>query len=156
MSSTATSHAGRLLLGSIRRWWINDDDCLLLRPESTGLRPWQRRALAAHVAGGGGFTILSDDLSAYGDGEWALWAETRQAGRSADGPLDLIDPFAATLVVRSPATELAVDVPGLDASAPGAGAEGDGPDPSGEPTVVIDAGPVILRRRSGSRRSGSR
>ena len=84
-----------------RRLWINDNDCLLLRPVQTELNPFQRHLLAAAIAGGGGFTMVSDDLSLYGDEEWKLLHAVRSAGASTDGPLDLDDPFAATLVVRS-------------------------------------------------------
>jgi hypothetical protein len=96
-----------------RRWWINDVDCLLLRPVDTGLLPWQRRAVAASVAGGGGFTMVSDDLSTYGDEEWALLADVRRTGRRADGPLELTDVFGRVLEVRSPGTTLRIDSAGL-------------------------------------------
>jgi alpha-galactosidase len=96
-----------------RRWWINDVDCLLLRPVDTGLLPWQRRAVAASVAGGGGFTMVSDDLSTYGDEEWALLADVRRTGRRADGPLELTDLFGRVLEVRSPGTTLRIDSAGL-------------------------------------------
>jgi alpha-galactosidase len=89
-----------------RRLWINDNDCLLLRPSGTGLEPWQRRVLAAAVAGGGGFTLVSDDLSLYGPDEWALLESVVAAAPAGDTPLDLIDPFAPELTVRSAAYQL--------------------------------------------------
>lgn len=73
-----------------RRLWINDNDCLLLRPVQTELEETQRRHLAATIAAGGAFTVTSDDLSLYGDEEWALLEEVRS---SPDRPLDLDDPF---------------------------------------------------------------
>jgi alpha-galactosidase len=91
-----------------RRLWINDNDCLLLRPSGTRLEPWQRRVLAATVAGGGGFTLVSDDLSLYGPGEWALLASVLAAAPDGDAPLELVDPFAPVLTVRSRAYELTV------------------------------------------------
>ena len=91
-----------------RRLWINDGDCLLLRPEQTELEPWRRRLLAAAVAGGGGFTVASDDLGLYGPEEWALLETARSAGRAGDQPLDLVDPFARELRVRSGAFQLTV------------------------------------------------
>jgi alpha-galactosidase len=74
-----------------RRLWINDNDCLLLRPVQTELDEAQRRHLAATIAAGGAFTVAADDLSLYGDEEWALLAAVRT---SPDEPLDLDDPFA--------------------------------------------------------------
>jgi hypothetical protein len=121
-----------------RRWWVNDVDCLLLRPVETALRPFQRRAVAASVAGGGGFTIVSDDFAAYGEAEWALLAAVRAAGRTADAPLDLLDPFAPLLTVRSPGTVLTVDTAALDEGAA---------DPPPSEDALIDGGPVLLRGR---------
>ena len=86
-----------------RRLWVNDNDCLLLRPVQTELDPFQRHLLAGTIAGAGGFTMASDDLSLYGEEEWKLLDTVRAAGAAADGPLELVDPFAPTLVVRSSA-----------------------------------------------------
>ncbi|MEW6471805.1 MAG: glycoside hydrolase family 36 protein [Actinomycetota bacterium] len=101
-----------------RRWWINDVDCLLIRPVDTALAPGQRRAVAASVAGGGGFTIVSDDLATYGEEERSLLAAVLAAGRHADAPLDVPDPFGSVLSVRSPATRLEVDTSQLDGENP--------------------------------------
>ncbi len=46
-----------------RRWWINDPDCLLLRPDSE-LTLAEVQSLATAIAFGGGSLLLSDDLSA--------------------------------------------------------------------------------------------
>ncbi len=46
-----------------RRWWINDPDCLLLRP-GTDLTLPEVRSLATAIAFSGGLTLLSDDLAA--------------------------------------------------------------------------------------------
>lgn len=83
-----------------RRLWINDDDCLLLRPEQTELSPDQRRLLAAAVAVAGAFTAVSDDLALYGAEEWRLLDQVLAARAWSDAPLDLADPFAPTLTVR--------------------------------------------------------
>jgi alpha-galactosidase len=126
-----------------RRWWVNDADCLLLRPVDTGLEPWQRRAVAASVAGNGGFAIASDDLCTYGDEERALLATVLAAGRAADTPLDLADPFAAVLAVRSGGTVLTIDTGALDGGAPVVTRPDPGRRrPAAEP--LIDAGPVTL------------
>ncbi|MBS1250673.1 MAG: Alpha-galactosidase [Chloroflexi bacterium] len=44
------------------RWWLNDPDCLLLRPE-TDLTVDEIRAMATAIAFSGGLTMLSDDLT---------------------------------------------------------------------------------------------
>lgn len=86
-NAVATSHLRAPLH---RRLWINDNDCLLLRPVQTELDESQRRHLAATIAAGGAFTVASDDLSLYGDEEWAMLEQVRT---SPDRPLDLDDPF---------------------------------------------------------------
>lgn len=91
-SSAANAIAtSRLRAPLHRRLWINDNDCLLLRPVQTELDRDQRRLLAATVAAGGAFTVVSDDLSLYGPEEWELLETVRT---SPDAPLDLPDPFA--------------------------------------------------------------
>jgi alpha-galactosidase len=74
-----------------RRLWINDNDCLLLRPTQTELDAGQRRRLAGSIAAGGAFSFASDDLSLYGDEEWELLEHVRT---SPDRALDLPDPFS--------------------------------------------------------------
>lgn len=44
-----------------RRWWLNDPDCLLLRPD-TLLTVAEQRSLASAIALSGGALLLSDDL----------------------------------------------------------------------------------------------
>ena len=92
-----------------RRLWINDPDCLLLRPTATELESWQRRMLAAAIAGVGAFAVVSDDLSLYGHAEWELLETLRSMLPEADAPLDIVDPFAATVKVRSHAYDLTID-----------------------------------------------
>ena len=91
-----------------RRLWVNDPDCLLLRSEQTELSAEQRTLLARVVAGTGGFMLLSDDLALYGDAEWAAVAELVRHHDVSDRPLDLIDPFADVVQVRSDAATLDV------------------------------------------------
>lgn len=45
-----------------RRWWVNDPDCLLIRPDSD-LSPAEVRSLATVIALTGGSVLLSDDLT---------------------------------------------------------------------------------------------
>jgi alpha-galactosidase len=92
-----------------RRLWINDPDCLLLRPTDTKLSGAQRRLAADLVAGLGCFLMLSDDLSRYRAEEWLQVERIRKLQSTADTPLDIDDPLASQVVVRSAATVLTVD-----------------------------------------------
>ena len=133
-----------------RRLWINDADCLLLRPAATGLAPWQRRLQAAAVAGLGGFAVVSDDLTLYTGTEWALLDAVRSVLPGADGPLDIADPLGPALTVRSATTELALAI-GPGAGPGAAGGDAAGPVPGAGGRVVLAAsGPgaaAVLRRR---------
>ena len=93
-----------------RRLFINDPDCLLLRPTDTRLDASQRSFLAAVITGTGAFTLVSDDLRRYSDAEWGLLEALRSVHDDVDTLLDIDDPFADPIVVRSAAgTTLAVD-----------------------------------------------
>ncbi len=93
-----------------RRLFVNDPDCLLLRPDDTGLDAAQRALLASVITGTGGFVVLSDDLSLYTEAEWELVGRIRAVLPAVDKWLDIDDPFADPLVVRSRAgTRLEVD-----------------------------------------------
>jgi alpha-galactosidase len=92
-----------------RRLWINDPDCVLLRPSATELTPEQRRQLADVVGGTGGFTVVSDDLSLYGDEEWAALNGLRSLAPSVDAPLTITDPFDPVVTVASPRHRIEVD-----------------------------------------------
>lgn len=83
-----------------RRLWANDPDCLLLRPTATSLDDRQRRALAAVVAGTGGFVLLSDDLARYGDEEWATVEALLAHRADGDTTLAIDGLFAETVGVR--------------------------------------------------------
>jgi len=92
-----------------RRLWINDPDCLLLRPIDTHLSTAQRRLGADLVSGLGCFLMISDDLAAYGAEEWAQVERIRKLQSTADSPLDIDDPLARQVTVRSAATVLTFD-----------------------------------------------
>jgi alpha-galactosidase len=93
-----------------RRLFINDPDCLLLRPTDTRLDAGQRSFLAAVITGTGAFTLISDDVRRYTDAEWGLLEALRAVHDDVDTLLDIDDPFADPLVVRSAAgTTLTVD-----------------------------------------------
>jgi alpha-galactosidase len=92
-----------------RRLWVNDPDCVMLRPTDTELTAAQRDVLATSVLGGGAFVLLSDDLSLYGPHEWALVERIAAESGRLDQPLDLPDPFASPLAVRSRTHELVCD-----------------------------------------------
>ncbi len=92
-----------------RRLFANDPDCLLLRPTGSRLTPPQRQVIADTAAGTGGFTLLSDDLSLYGEPEWEGLSALGALAEGADTPLDIVDPFARAVTVRSATTELCVD-----------------------------------------------
>lgn len=77
------------------RLWLNDPDCVLLRRHDTSLDDAQREALVAAVERAGGFTVLSDDLTRYGDEQWDVVERLR---RAPGGPGRLDDPFAPGLV----------------------------------------------------------
>jgi hypothetical protein len=89
-----------------RRLWLNDPDCVLLRRSDTTLTDVQRAVLVDVVAGTGGLAMVSDELAGYGPEEWQTAARLRDG---AVGPLDIVDPFASTVTVRSASSELAVD-----------------------------------------------
>jgi alpha-galactosidase len=93
-----------------RRLFINDPDCLLLRPSDTRLDAAQRSFLAAVITGTGAFTLVSDDMRRYSDAEWGLLDALRSVHDDVDTLLDIDDPFADPIVVRSAAgTTLTVD-----------------------------------------------
>lgn len=112
--AAANSIAASVLRSPLhRRVWINDPDCALLRPTNTSLTARQRRAVADMVAGTGGFTVVSDDLSRYGRAQRDELARLRRLSVAGDAPLDIADPFARTVTVESPALRLEVTWPAL-------------------------------------------
>jgi len=67
-----------------RHLWLNDPDCLLLRPTDTSLTEAERRAWAAAIALSGGMVLLSDELARLGAAERDLWKGTVAAAREVD------------------------------------------------------------------------
>jgi alpha-galactosidase len=63
------------------RWWVNDPDCLLLRPEVRNREAW-----AAHVEASRGLVASSDPLEALDD--WALATTRRLLRPSASNPVE--------------------------------------------------------------------
>jgi alpha-galactosidase len=81
-----------------RRLWANDPDCLMLRPVNTKLTPEQRKMMVDLVVGTGCFALLSDDLSKYGELEWAMVNYVHNVRKPADVPVTITDPFAEPAV----------------------------------------------------------
>lgn len=122
-SAVAALQVGVLRAPMHRRLWVNDPDCLLLRPVATKLTPDQRQVLAATVAGTGAFTLLSDDLATYGDAEWSLVEQLRRLHRAGDTQMRLEDPFApAPRVVGEGGLSLDVSWEGRTPAPPAPGA----------------------------------
>jgi alpha-galactosidase len=92
-----------------RRLWINDPDCVLLRPTGTLLDANERRVITHSVLGAAGLVHLSDDLGRYGPAEWGRVARIAALMADPDGPLDIVDPFATPLTVEGPARRLTID-----------------------------------------------
>lgn len=84
-----------------RRVFLNDPDCVLLRPTGTGLDAHERSVLRDVVAGTGAFVVFSDDLSRYTDDEWRAVQALRESQPRLDTELDLVDPFATCVEVRA-------------------------------------------------------
>lgn len=95
VAATNAVRASRLRVPLHRRLFVNDPDCVLLRPTNTDLTTDQRRALAASVLDTGAFVVLSDDMARYGDDEWAEVERLRAERSERDHPLDLSDPFSS-------------------------------------------------------------
>lgn len=76
-----------------RRLFVNDPDCLLLRPTGTELSPDQRAEQIDAVGRAGAFVVLSDDLRRYGEDEWDAFTRLAAARHALDVPVDLVDPL---------------------------------------------------------------
>ncbi|MGP3964923.1 glycoside hydrolase family 36 protein [Nonomuraea sp. 3N208] len=78
------SQLGARLTGAAReflhaRWWVNDPDCIILRPEVEAREEW-----AAHIAGTGGLRGASDPIAALD--EWGLETTRRLMVPTATEP----------------------------------------------------------------------
>ena len=91
-----------------RRWFLNDPDCLLLRPTDTELTSAERITLATSILGTGAYLIVSDDLSTYTEQEWSLLNRLIELQPEADTVLDLVDPFASEVTVAGEHLRLTV------------------------------------------------
>ncbi len=118
-----------------RRLWVNDPDCLMVRHYDTELTAQQIDLMAATIAGTGGFVVLSDDCTRYGAPEHDLLNKVRSLSGSTDTPLEIADPFADVLEVKSRASDLAINWEGLDAAPPVS---------AGGPDVIDATGPAGL------------
>lgn len=91
-----------------RRVFLDDPDCLLLRPTGTLLTRDERRIITHAAVGTGGVVTLSDDLARYGADEWGRVARIAALAADADAPVDLVDPFATPLQVDGPTLRLEI------------------------------------------------
>ncbi|MFI7464563.1 glycoside hydrolase family 36 protein [Nonomuraea sp. NPDC049646] len=78
------SQLGARLTGAAReflhaRWWVNDPDCLIVRPEVEARQEW-----AAHIEGTGGLRGSSDPIAALDD--WGLETTRRLLVPTATDP----------------------------------------------------------------------
>lgn len=92
-----------------RRLFLNDPDCLVIRPTDTELTAAERSALLATIQGTGAFLVASDDMARYSEAEWRVLDEARHRAGLLDAPLDLIDPFARDVGVQGPSHTLTAD-----------------------------------------------
>lgn len=67
-----------------RRLWLNDPDCVMLRPTDTHLTPAEARAWALAVGVSGGLALVSDDLALLGRDARRLLDEVVAIGRASD------------------------------------------------------------------------
>lgn len=78
------SQLGARLTGAAReflhaRWWVNDPDCIIVRPEVEARQEW-----AEHIAGTGGLRGASDPIAALDD--WGLETTRRLMVATATEP----------------------------------------------------------------------
>ncbi|NNN20741.1 MAG: alpha-galactosidase, partial [Acidimicrobiales bacterium] len=91
-----------------RRIFINDPDCLLLRPSSIVMSENEREILRATVVGSGSYIVVSDDLELYQEKQFQILSETIALG-NPDEVLDIEDPFATPLTINSASFTLSID-----------------------------------------------
>ncbi len=91
-----------------RRVFINDPDCLLLRPSSIVMSEKEREILRATVLGSGSYLVISDDLELYGEKQFQMLADTIALGNPNE-VLDIEDPFATPLTINSHSYTLSID-----------------------------------------------
>ena len=82
----------------------------LAEPDTGGTFVPHKPARPEKAEGGKAFTLVSDDMRRYSDAEWGLLEALRSVHDDVDTLLDIDDPFADPIVVRSAAgTTLTVD-----------------------------------------------
>jgi alpha-galactosidase len=96
------SQLGARLTGAAReflhgRWWVNDPDCLIVRPEVEAREEW-----AAHIASSGGVRGASDPIAALDD--WGLETTRRLLTPSLPHPSPPPTPATTSPATTSPAT----------------------------------------------------
>lgn len=92
-----------------RRLWLNDPDCLLLRPTGTELSAQQREVLYRTIGGTGAYTVLSDQLDRYTPSEWSLVDDLCAAMAERDVPLEIEDVFSPAVTVKGGPWSVTVD-----------------------------------------------
>ncbi len=91
-----------------RRLWLNDPDCLMLRPRETQLTHAERLALASTIAGSGGMLLISDDMALLGKDESRLYRDALAVAAEMDSgsakepivAIDLMDDSPVRGMVR--------------------------------------------------------
>lgn len=86
-----------------RRLWINDPDCLLIRPTEITLDNTEKQMLLATVLGSSGFVMVSDDLNLYGPDEFKLLETIKEliSLKSLDSKMTIKDLFDDELTIES-------------------------------------------------------
>lgn len=96
-----------------RKLWLNDPDCLMLRPTDTQLSPAQIEAWAWAVAVSGGMALVSDDLALLTADSRRLLTEVLTIARRSDTAAatgtppvcpDLLDAWTPTTLTAAGAT----------------------------------------------------
>ncbi len=102
-----------------RRLWVNDPDCLLLRPSATHLSPEKRDIVTDVVAATGGLAVISDDLTTYTQREWDTVAGLRGGivANDPDDPVDIDDLFSTSPAILTAGRRLDVRLGRTKASA---------------------------------------
>jgi alpha-galactosidase len=103
-----TEPGARLAIGAIfarsfmhRRLWLNDPDCLMVRPEQTCLSAEERFSLASAIAISGGMLMLSDDLNLLDEDSCRLYRMVADIGEEIDSLCSSEPVLAKTMMSNS-------------------------------------------------------